>query len=85
MYDKDYYDYEVVKDVIRLKKGRYPNKEYEVLVHYDYRNVDQPVSMILYKQKPIYLVRLGRFLDLNTQETAAWVYNMKHEYMGYNL
>jgi len=36
--EQDYLDYEVVKDKIKLKKGRYPKNDYETIVNYDYRD-----------------------------------------------
>ena len=47
--DKEFVDYELVKDQIKLKKGRYPKNAYEVMVHYDYRNEYKLNKTINYK------------------------------------
>ena len=47
--DKEYIDYELLKDKITLKKGRYPKNEYETLVHYDYKDEYKLNKTIGYK------------------------------------
>ncbi len=43
------YDYELYKDKIKLKKGRYPTNDYEVIVNYDYKDMYKLNKTISYK------------------------------------
>ncbi len=36
-YEKDFIDYNLVKDDIKLKKGSWPKKDYEVIINYSYK------------------------------------------------
>ena len=38
VYDYELIDYELIKDKIHLKKGRFPTNDYETIVHYDYKD-----------------------------------------------
>ena len=37
-YDYELIDYDLVKDKVKLKKGRYPTKDYEIMVNYDHKD-----------------------------------------------
>ncbi len=47
--DKEFVDYELVQDQIKLKKGKYPKNPYEVMVHYDYKDEYKLNKTINYK------------------------------------
>lgn len=47
--DQEIIDYKLLENYIKLKKGRYPTKEYEVLVNYDYKDQYKLNKTINYK------------------------------------
>ena len=48
-FEEEIVDYKLLTNYIKLKKGKYPTKEYEVLVHYDYKDQYKLNKTINYK------------------------------------